>query len=643
MVNSIPTFRLEVSEGMIDVVESADRLFGYCIEASKGPVLEPTFVASNSEAKRIFGVDFAPHFSQKPTGLVICRVGFEGMARASITYQAYNMKNIRTEENPEWVIDENSRSDILKITSTSEGVTSHKVYIAKSLTGAGYNLSVTIEGVTAKNYQNLRNLSSIVKKINTKFSNYLKAELLVPESEFNKYTSGEPFSREQFFTLGNHPVPLIKDPNVVDGSLTGGSNGKMLKTDGTISNIDIPADGLHSNPNYTLATVITNQPDESFVGQQFYIDNKALADDITIYPLYTEPGVEAGIYIKCRPISSPDATYAFTSYADPEGTTEWGEGTVYTIGTGPNDANPEVTLLNAYEKAFKKIQGVDLIGISTLSDSRVVQNTLIEHINEVNDPEVAQLRFGITGFLDYVVNPTKIEDQVSVEDLTQETEYINNEWIIYIGQGVIFEQEGIKQTLLPYQAVQLYTGLRSALGYAEAIFGGEPKKVLNGVVDTLPVITDGSIIVKSDIEALNEAGVCTFKREYKEITFVEGVTTVQDNDVLSYESMMSIVAHVTKRLITIARPYQGQLLTESLKATLTTALSAELRSITDSDGTLMALEDFNIPPYDVQVYSAAKTKFDESNHLIRESKIIIQCRIVPVGALRDIDLGVIVI
>ena len=599
MVNSIPTFRLEVSEGMIDAVESADRLFGYCIEASKGPVLEPTFVASNSEAKRIFGVDFAPHFSQKPTGLVICRVGFEQMARASIIYQAYNMKNEGTELDPQWVIDTTSKSDILQITATSEGITSHKVYIAKSLTGAGYNLSVTIEGVTAKNYQNLRNLSSIVKKINSKFSNYLKAELLVPEDEFNKYTSGQPFSREQFFTVGTNPVPLIKDPTAADGSLTGGSNGKMLKTDGTVSNIDIPTDGLHCDPNFTLATVVTN--------------------------------------------SSPDATYAFTSYADIEGTVEWGHGTVYTVGTGPNDANPEVTLLNAYEKAFNKIQGVDLIGISTLSGSRVVQNTLIEHINEVTDPEVAQLRFGITGFLDYVVDPKTPAEQVSIEDLTQETEYINNEWIIYIGQGVIFEQDGIKQTLLPYQAVQLYTGLRSALGYAEAIFGGEPKKVLNGVVDTLPVITDGSIIVKSDIETLNEAGVCTFKREYKEITFVEGVTTVQDNDVLSYESMMSIVAYVTKRLITIARPYQGQLLTESLKATLTTALSAELRSITDSDGTLMALEDFNIPPYDVQVYSAAKTKFDESNHLIRESKIIIQCRIVPVGALRDIDLGVIVI
>ena len=57
----------------------------------------------------------------------------------------------------------------------------------------------------------------------------------------------------------------------------------------------------------------------------------------------------------------------------------------------------------------------------------------------------------------------------------------------------------------------------------------------------------------------------------------------------------------------------------------------------------VALEDFNIPPYDVQVYSAAKTKFDETNHLVRESKIIIQVRIVPVGALRDIDLHVIAI
>ena len=558
MATSIPTFKLEISEGMIDVDQSADRLFGYCVEASKGPVLEPTFVASNTEAKRIFGVDFAPHFFQKPTGLVICRVGFEDMAKAELIYQAYPMKNTGTDENPVWEIDtlEANKRNILRIAATSEGASHHKVVVTKSLTGAGYNLSVTVEGVTAKNYQNLRNLASVVKKINSKFSNYLYAELLVSEQEFNETTNGEEFSREQFV----EPTD--------DGSLLGGSNGVMLNTDGSKSD--------------TLVTDAVNG-------------------------LSKKQG------------SGPNGT--FTDL----------------------ETNPETTLRAAYEKAFEKIQEIDLIGIATLSGSRAVQNALVEHINEVNDPEIAQLRFGITGYLDYVEEPTNYDEQTSIEKLTSETEFINSEWIVYIGQGVIFKQDGVKRTLMPYEATQLYTGLRSALGYSEAIFGGEPKKVLNGVVDTLPVITDGSIIVKTDIETLNEAGVCTFKKEYGEVTFCEGVTTIQDEDVLSYESMMSIVAYVTKRLIKLAKPYQGQLLTEDLKSTLTTSLSSELKNITDTDGTLMALEDFNIPPYDVQVFSAAKTRFDESNQLIRESKIIIQVRIVPVGALRDIDLGVIVI
>lgn len=561
MATSIPTFRLEVSEGMIDVDTSADRLFGYCIEAPKGPVLEPIFVASNTEAKRIFGVDFAPHFYQKPTGLVICRVGFDDMAKASITYQAYPMKQEGSGDNVTWVVGDTNPVDVLKIESTSEGNSAHKVLISKSRTGAGYNLSVTIEGVTAKNYQNLRNLTSIAKKINSKFSNYLQARLLINESEegINKNTSKTPFSREQFIELSANN----------DGTLTGGSNGVMRLTNDEKSNVPV--------------------------------------DDET------------------NGLKKPTPQNGFQ----------------------PNETNPETTLKIAYERAFAKIQEVDLVGIATLSNSRVVQNALIEHINEVTDPEVAQLRFGITGYLDYIIDPQNTSEQTTFEDLIQEAEYMNNEWMLFIGQGVVFEQEidGVRtrQNLLPYQAVQLYTGIRSALGYSEAIFGGEPKKVLNGVVDTLPVVTDGSLIVKSDIEQLNEAGVMTFKKEYGEVTFIEGVTTIQDEDVLSYESMMSIVAHVTKRLIRIAKPYQGQLLTEDLKSTLQTALSNELKTITDTDGTLMALEDFNIPPYDVQVYSAAKTVFNESNQLIRESKIIIQCRIVPVGALRDIDLGVIVI
>ena len=76
MVNGIPIFRVELAEGLIDADNNAERIFGYCIEANKGPVNEPIYVASNAEAKRIFGVNFAPHFYQKGSGLILCRVGF---------------------------------------------------------------------------------------------------------------------------------------------------------------------------------------------------------------------------------------------------------------------------------------------------------------------------------------------------------------------------------------------------------------------------------------------------------------------------------------------------------------------------------------------------------------------------------------
>ena len=87
MATGIPTFRVDIAEGMINVDTSADRLFAYCIEADKGPINEPTFVASNKEALRKFGTDFAPHFYQNPTGLVITRVGFSDMAPGKIEYK----------------------------------------------------------------------------------------------------------------------------------------------------------------------------------------------------------------------------------------------------------------------------------------------------------------------------------------------------------------------------------------------------------------------------------------------------------------------------------------------------------------------------------------------------------------------------
>lgn len=593
MATSIPTFKLDITEGMIDVNASADRLYGYCIEASKGPVMEPTFCASANEVQRLFGVDFKPHFYQNPTGIVICRVAFDGMEKAKVEYKAKALK--KKEDSNEYEIDSTAANEfvVLTIESTTEGPSNSKVTIEKSKSGSGYNVSITTDA-TSKTYQNVSTLEKVVRKINSRFGTYLKASLSreyyqqvnpsnkvpIPGDITTTPGIGQKFQRDQFIFLDKTAEGVTKEQIDNYGKLKDGSNGTMKTTKG--------------EPSTTLIDEIDN--------------------------------------------------------------------IVMTENMAPTAPNPEVTRLIAYQAAFEKIQEVDLIGISTISDSPSVQSALALHIEEVTDPEVHQLRFGITGYTDYVAideNGTHTGDkhytaldnsgniptgkQVTADDIIGQASILDSEWMIFIGQGVVFEDEyGVRRNVLPHEATQLYTGIRSALGYSEAIFGGEQKKVLNGVVDTLPVVTDGTDITKDLIEEFNESGVCTFKKEYGEVTFVEGVTTVQDKDVLSYENMMSIVAHVSKRLIKVAKPYQGQRLTEDLKSTLTTALLKELKDITETDGTLMELEEFNIPPYNVSVEAASKTMWDDHN-LIRVSKIIIRCRIVPVGALRDIDLGIIAI
>lgn len=613
MATGIPTFRVDIAEGMIDVDTSADRLFAYCIEADKGPVNTPTFVASNKEALRIFGVDFAPHFYQSPTGLVIVRVGFSDMAPGKIEYQG--------------IIDGETKT-LLVVEATSPGPCKHKVKIAPALVGDGLSLTVDIDGVTSKNYQNLRSLKKVADRINNRFSEFLKATVT---SDYNEAT----FDNSTLITSET-------------GALIGGTNGYMLD-----------ANGNKAGSGYSEAEVIENSV-EGFVGNKYYIDSDAKTDG-TLYQLFTDAGTTGtGMYVSIV-ADDEEGKYNFTSYDGAEGTNVLATGKVQLTGVVDNhytevddesnglnsttseDAtapNPDTTRIAAYREAFDKTGYVDVIGVAALSDSEVVRNVLIEHINYMVDPEVHSFRFGVTALL----SSDAVNGINSIDSIKGVAEFINSEWIICIGQGVIFQKENeAPETLKPYQAIQLYTGIRSSLGYAEAIFGGEQKKVLKGVVDTVPIVNDGTTLIKEDIIELNEAGICTFKKEYDEITFVEGVTTIQDEDVMSYENMMSIIAYVVKRLVRIAKPYQGQRLTEDLKSTLQTALSSELQTITQSDGTLMALEDFNIPPYDVQVYSAAKTKFDETNHLVRESKIIIQVRIVPIGALRDIDLHVIAI
>lgn len=590
MVEGIPIFKVTLSEALFNQDVNSDKLFAYAIEAHKGPIGEPTYVASNDEAKRIFGVNFAPHFYQQGAGLVLYRVAFKDAVAPTLTYKAYTKDYTADELNPEHdsYVAPASRStvDVIKITSVSNGTAQHKVNLSRSITSAkAYNLTITIEGVGSKKYQNISSLTNVVKKINSKFGEYLKAELLVDEEKMlnvaaNKVlikttdgyeTKDSAASEDTVVAEGPYtPSRLFyntdENGNVLD-TLSGGSNGKLLKTNGETSTVEIPDTGLS-------------------VGM---------------------------------------------------------DGT----GTGDNDANVETTLLYAYREAFEALEDVDLLGVATLSNSEVVQNELVAHIEKLIDPEVAKYRFGATGFLKYpgtdMLGRTNASTTVDIDTLCDATVHIDNPFVVFVGQGVKFEEDGTRYNLLPHEAVQLYTGMRSKLNYDQAIFGGANSKILKGVVDVLPLTNNGEDIYKEDRISLNEAGVMTFLKRKENITFLQGVTTSQANAVLSHENIMSIVIYVLRRLVDAAWPFMGETLTEDIKVGFQNTLSEVLKNIKETDNSLMALEDYNIPPYDVEIRATTVAGFDESGRLIRKNKLLAIVKIVPRGAIDTIELSVIVI
>lgn len=587
---SYPTFQLKISEEAIYANSSKEKLFGYAIEAPKGPVEEPTFIASNDEAIKTFGINFAPHFYQKSGGLVITRVGLPNAKSASITYCVKTTTTTTTPAAEEGGEPTTSTSTAYKeafvVTAVDKGVSDIKVKVIESLSvTGGYTLIVDIPDVTSRTFSNLTTIRDIVKTINNKFATYLKAEQKADPNTnitINTLTDGEELvvlkAGNTFSTTGPDSIFNTLDAN--DGVLSGGSFGQLFDKNKTIAEIKA-----------------AQRPDGSY-------DSSVLGRETDSYLLY--------------------------------------QGTDDDFDSDKVKQDITLTASVVYKKAFDLMKGIDLLGVTALSELDVVQTALYEHIQECLDPETNILRFGVTAFLDYN-NPKKTG--FTLDDVQAPAILLNSEYLIYIGQGVVFKQDdGISYELPPHKAVMLYTGIRSALPYDAAIFGGEDKKILNGVADVLPIVP-GLTLHKTDREEINENGITTFKKEYDHVTFLEGVTTTQESDVLSYENIMSIVIYITKRLVRVAKAYQGKMMTEDLKESLKTALTSELRTIQQTDGCLVAIknDDYDIPPYDVTVESAALVKFNEEGELIRQSKVVAKVKIVPAGALRDIDLGVIVI
>lgn len=673
MVKNIPTLELKVSEGFISEDADASRAFGYCVEGVRGPILEPTFVSSNNEALKIFGCNFEPHFKQNPTGLIITRISYPNMKKESLTYST----NVT-----------GSDLEVLKFESISYGSRPNPMAIKiveSMLTENAYDLTISIpEAGIVRTYRGVKDIFTIVKRVSNNYSEFVKAEI---KNVVEAYKVGDSIYKDiqktQEIQLSNgtyliydksaltfwkcvvnsssktfSEISFVSLSSQTEGSyvLTGGSNGVLAIAD------------TNTGATYASSDVIKGYYDST--AGKFYSDSAKTKEIV---------GVEGKLYLDLL----ENKYYTVTINEDTSGENpvevisfvvnsnikefDIDEGKVTEVSAlndsdividGSYDTfNPDLSSYteevqqaikaqidsvnkDAYEAAFAQLEAVDLVGCSVLTKSKFAHMELLKHVEIMNDSEINKVRFAVTAFLDFDEENLNYD----MDAMMSEALECNNEYVIYIGGAVKYFSERTNDIVVlpPYKAVQLFTGIRSKLAYYEAIFGGEPKKVLKNVKDIIPLRAGSIVDLRESLIELNEAGVCFFKKEYGDVTFIEGVTT-SESDLLSHEDIMSVVAYVSKALIQVCKPYQGQKLTEDLKTTLSVALSDRLKTIQETDKSLISIDEYNIPPYDVEVSSAALVKMNENNQLVRESKIIVKCKIVPIGALRDIDLGIIVI
>ena len=88
-------------------------------------------------------------------------------------------------------------------------------------------------------------------------------------------------------------VPEQKEPIVYSFSSYDDDQGTTLWGTGTVKTTGVEENG------YTQVEVVTNEPEESFVGLKFYIVSTANEDSETFYELFTDAGeTSANIYIK---------------------------------------------------------------------------------------------------------------------------------------------------------------------------------------------------------------------------------------------------------------------------------------------------------------------------------------------------------
>lgn len=282
--------------------------------------------------------------------------------------------------------------------------------------------------------------------------------------------------------------------------------------------------------------------------------------------------------------------------------------------------------IQAHRKALKILEEEKIAGVFSINPEVTIQNEYAYHASQMNQPTVCRWRYALIG----------ASSRANMNELVSRAEILNDQRVLFVGQGLI-KNNG--QEVEPYEATMAIASMRSKLFYGDAIFGGETKKILTGYTDVLPLTTEEDLMITTpDREYLNEHGVITFKKEYGNVTILEGITTVQPDNVEQEdeESVVNIINYIAYEIYDIAYGFIGRNITPELKTSLEEKIKTRLSDIRTNDKTLIDIKDPITPAFTVEVEIWPREQQ-------RLGKVQVNLTIVPVHALRQIEASIVVI
>lgn len=303
----------------------------------------------------------------------------------------------------------------------------------------------------------------------------------------------------------------------------------------------------------------------------------------------------------------------------------------------------------AHRQALKTLRRIRLAGVFCMYGETAIQYEYLQHGIDDLEPEKG-MNNNETCKWRTILLGANTDDRSDISSLIAKAKSINNQYVLFLGQGLIDtgmtgdiakltvqEKQAIGAVndnhLLPYECTQYIAGLRSKLNYGESIFGGQGRKRIRSIGDLkiAPIVeyeTEYTWDPNTYIR-LNEAGVLTFTEDYGNITLTDGVTTVQAGNEEDEEGVMNILKYAQNAVYDVCLPYIGRNIDADIENSITTAIEKVLEEMKTSDMTLVDTDEY--PAYDVTVALNSR-----QNQLL--GRIYVYLTICPVHAVRQIEV-----